>query len=225
VWVGVHSTSANYMVEKAIVSGWFTPQLGVFHALQREVSFAKNSRVDFVLSRHDGDGNVVHQKYVEVKSVTLAWPVADVNRCAVFPDTVSDRAAKHVTELMELIESRKRAAEDKPAATKRVELSGAIVFLVQRDDCESFMPSLIHDAKFARLCAEAEAMGIQLLPYLCRLEPDEHGQLGHVRLLHALSLHADRTKATPEAGGGAKKPSVSIKTKKAAARRRPRSGH
>eukprot|EP00644_Phytophthora_capsici_P006347 jgi/Phyca11/130459/e_gw1.94.42.1 len=169
VWVGVHSTSANRMVEQALASRWFT-ELGHYDSIRREVKFAKNSRVDFVLTTNAEDGTVAHEKYVEVKSVTLALEGSDgsSSRCAVFPDTVSTRAQKHVTELTELF--------------------GAIVFLVQRDDCNEFAPSTQHDKKFAELCAVASKRGIQLLGYSCSLEPDEINSSGAVSLIGSLPL-------------------------------------
>lgn len=181
MWVGLHSSMANKMVEKALHARWF-PELGSYDTVRREVKFAKNSRVDFILSTTGPDGEVLHEKYVEVKSVTLATG-ADKDkpsRCAVFPDTVSTRAQKHVTELTELVQaSAKKAAKV---------VSGAIVFLVQRDDCHEFAPSIVHDPKFAELCAHAAENGIQLLAYACALEPDESACTGQVRLLHALPL-------------------------------------
>jgi sugar fermentation stimulation protein A len=179
IWVGVHSSLANRMVERALEARWFS-ELGDYDTVRREVKFAKNSRVDFILSTTGADGAVVHEKYVEVKSVTLASSVGGGSRCAVFPDTVSTRAQKHVTELTELVEA---AAKKKSRA-----VSGAIVFLVQRDDCQAFAPSIVHDPAFAALCALAAKSGIQLLGYACALEPDEDTRSGRVRLLHALPL-------------------------------------
>lgn len=196
MWVGVHSTLANRMVEKAVASQWF-PELGVFTSFQREVKFAKNSRVDFVLSAFGDDGVVTHQKYVEVKSVSFAHPIsptksipqvqeqeegaskdveleaAGTTFCALFPDTISIRAQKHVEELTELI-----AGKENTSAT--------IVFLVQRDDCHQFSPSFLHDVQFAALCEKASKQGVELLAYSCALEPQEAKQTGHVRLLQAL---------------------------------------
>ncbi|ETN00435.1 sugar fermentation stimulation protein [Phytophthora nicotianae INRA-310] len=182
VWVGVHSTSANRMVEQALASRWFT-ELGDYDSVRREVKFAKNSRVDFVLTTSHADGTIAHEKYVEVKSVTLALP-GDTSRCAVFPDTVSTRAQKHVTELTELLSTKTTAKTEEEAA----KVSGAIIFLVQRDDCNTFAPSIQHDKKFAELCAVAAKSGIQLLGYSCALEPDEVKSSGVVRLLGPLPL-------------------------------------
>ncbi|EEY60058.1 sugar fermentation stimulation protein [Phytophthora infestans T30-4] len=131
----------------------------------------KYARVDFVLTTNNADGTVAHEKYVEVKSVTLALAGSeDTSRCAVFPDTVSTRAQKHVTELTELF--------------------GAIIFLVQRDDCNTFAPSIQHDKKFAELCAVAATRGVQLLGYSCALEPDEANTNGAVRLVGPLPLQS-----------------------------------
>ncbi|GMF61610.1 unnamed protein product [Phytophthora fragariaefolia] len=196
VWVGVHSTSANRMVEQALASRWLS-QLGDYDSVRREVKFAKNSRVDFVLSWNAEDGNVSHEKYVEVKSVTLAVDGSEPgsSRCAVFPDTVSTRAQKHVIELTELLSTTatsdktkkgtKGEGDTKGAAPK---LSGAIIFLVQRDDCTEFAPSIQHDEKFAELCAKATKSGIQLLAYSCVLKPNEANSNGIVRLLEQLPL-------------------------------------
>ncbi|KAF1319708.1 Sugar fermentation stimulation protein, partial [Globisporangium splendens] len=208
VWVGVHSALANRMVETALASQWFS-ELAGFTSFQREVKFAKNSRVDFVLSATDGD--VTRRKYVEVKSVSFAHPVqleqqqqqqqAKVSAsslnvddsepagdttsfCALFPDTISTRAQKHVEELTELI----TGAENTTAT---------IIFLVQRDDCHHFAPSFLHDIKFAALCDQAAANGVELLAYSCALEPQEAMQTGHVRLLRALPRYTRNAVASP----------------------------
>ncbi|CAH0487552.1 unnamed protein product [Peronospora farinosa] len=189
VWVGVHSTSANRMIEQALTSRWLT-ELGHYDSVRREVKFANNSRVDFVLTTNAKDGTIVHEKYVEVKSVTLAMDGRgkSSSRCAVFPDTVSTRAQKHVTELTDLLSTTtKGLGNRKETATHKV--SGTIVFLVQRDDCTAFAPSIQHDKKFAELCAIAAKSGIQILAYACALEPDETKKSGTVRLLESLPLH------------------------------------
>ncbi|KAG7388967.1 hypothetical protein PHYBOEH_007660 [Phytophthora boehmeriae] len=191
VWVGVHSSSANRMVERALMSRWI-PELGEYDVVRREVKFAKNSRVDFVLTTNADDGSVTHEKYVEVKSVTLALENADdtSQRCAVFPDTVSTRAQKHVIELTELLATKTsttaQESKDGDDSTTSSKVSGAIIFLVQRDDCHEFAPSIQHDKKFAELCSLAAKSGIQLLAYECALEPDETNNCGAVRLLGPL---------------------------------------
>lgn len=77
------------------------------------------SRVDFILDTAAGG-----EMYVEVKSVTLAEPVLtraangppaaggsmQGDWIALFPDTVSDRAQRHVRELMSVVAAGKQAA-------------------------------------------------------------------------------------------------------------------
>lgn len=188
MWVGVHSTSANRMIEQALMSRWLT-ELGHYDSVRREVKFAKNSRVDFVLTTYAKDGTIAHEHYVEVKSVTLAVDGLGKasSRCAVFPDTVSTRAQKHVTELTDLLITAAKDQETKQATAPRT-VSGTIIFLVQRDDCNEFAPSMQHDKKFAELCAVAATSGIQILAYACALEPDETKKSGTVRLLESLPL-------------------------------------
>uniref|UniRef100_A0AAV1UQH2 Sugar fermentation stimulation protein n=1 Tax=Peronospora matthiolae TaxID=2874970 RepID=A0AAV1UQH2_9STRA len=190
VWVGVHSSSANCMVEQALTSRWFT-ELGPYDSVRREVKFAKGSRVDFVLVTNAEDGSVAHEKYVEVKSVTLSVGGCGQasSRCAVFPDTVSTRAQKHVVELTELLSTNSKIQVEQESKRATPERSGAIIFLVQRDDCHAFAPSIKHDRKFAELCMTAASSGVQLLAYACALEPDELNGSGAVRLLKALPLH------------------------------------
>ncbi|ETW09782.1 sugar fermentation stimulation protein [Aphanomyces invadans] len=159
-WVGVHSASANRMVETALRNGWLPEVVGhrQIMSIQAEVKHTKDSRVDFVVTTDDGVDT-----FVEVKSVTLAnasEPTADVmpqQRCAVFPDTVSTRASKHVQELVHLIQNNQRRR-------------AAIVFLVQRGDCTAFAPSEVHDPAFAAHCEEAKAAGVVIHAYACALD-------------------------------------------------------
>jgi sugar fermentation stimulation protein A len=167
--VGVHSALANKMVERALQLGAIS-ELKMFPEVKREVKHVKNSRVDFVLSRKD-ENDVEHLKYVEVKSVTLATTTDCDNVCAVFPDTVSVRAQKHVKELTELIKKL-------PKTT-----SGAIIMLVQRNDCSQYAPSKVHDPEFARLCETASKEGVEIIAYSCSLEPPTSEKKGIVRLL------------------------------------------
>ncbi|CAH0477016.1 unnamed protein product [Peronospora belbahrii] len=190
VWVGVHSASANRMVEHALASRWLT-ELGHYDSVRREVKFAKNSRVDFVLTTNAKDGAIIHEQYLEVKSVTLAVSRfhKSSSRCAMFPDTISVRAQKHVTELTDLLSATAKVQGSQEKKTSTCKLSGTIIFLVQRDDCNEFAPSFQHDKKFAELCAVAAKSGIQLLAYACALEPDKTRNNGVVRLLGSLPLY------------------------------------
>ena len=112
-------------------------------------------------------GDISQRMLVEVKSVTLApcdiITNADAEdseqqqqeRVAEFPDSVSVRAKKHAECLTRHVRSGGRAA---------------LLFLIQRDDCTAFMISPL-DAAYKEAVREAEAAGVLILPYVCRLCP------------------------------------------------------
>ncbi|OQS07548.1 sugar fermentation stimulation protein [Thraustotheca clavata] len=172
-WVGVHSTSANNMVGVALRKGWL-PQ-AVEHRkitnIKAEVKHTSHSRIDFVVETKQED--VEKTFYIEVKSVTLA---TESNQ-AVFPDTVSTRAQKHVEELI--------AFQTK---AKKDNIQSVILFLVQRKDCTSFAPSRKHDPAFAALCDAASTAGVKLIAFDCELVVE--GDKGHVVLKGQLPLES-----------------------------------
>ncbi|KDO29011.1 hypothetical protein SPRG_06066 [Saprolegnia parasitica CBS 223.65] len=170
-WVGVHSMSANAMVGNALRHGWLPDVVG--HALitkiTAEVKHTAHSRIDFVV-----ETNGPKTFYIEVKSVTLRMD----NGRAVFPDTVSTRAQKHVDELIAL------------RASHGTSIQPTIVFLIQRRDSTSFAPSTVHDPAFAALCASAKAAGVHLFAYACELITSSDA--GHIVLLPGpLPVHTD----------------------------------
>jgi DNA-binding sugar fermentation-stimulating protein len=88
---------------------------------------------------------------------------------AQFPDCPSERAQKHLKYLTDYVVSGKGRA--------------AVLFLIQRDDCESF--SACHlDPKYGPLLHKAYLAGVEVLPYHCRLDPVS----GTVTLLGRLSF-------------------------------------
>jgi sugar fermentation stimulation protein A len=91
--------------------------------------------------------------FVEVKNVTLA-----VDRTAAFPDAVSERGTKHLKELMRL---------------KRKGHRAAIVFVIQRQDCDYFRPADEIDAEYGRWLRRAIQAGVEALPYRAKVTPKE----------------------------------------------------
>lgn len=69
-------------------------------------------------------------------------------RLALFPDTVSQRAQRHVRELTALVRKGGKAA---------------LLFIVQRSDCVAFAPCKEKDPEYASLVAEAALAGVKLL--------------------------------------------------------------
>ena len=96
------------------------------------------TRVDFKLT----GGGPMH--YLEVKNCHL---VCEEDGWGYFPDSVSDRAAKHVTTLAQLAERGYKAT---------------VLLCVQRGDCTSGVrPSDFHDPTFAAAARAAAAAGVE----------------------------------------------------------------
>jgi sugar fermentation stimulation protein A len=105
-----------------------------------------NSRLDFCLSDED------EQLWLEVKSVTLVE-----NGVALFPDAPSQRAVKHIEELVRIKQEGKRAG---------------IIFVVQRDDALRFSPNKTADPSFAKAVAYGKREGLEFYAYNCRVNKE-----------------------------------------------------
>ncbi|MCC5854474.1 MAG: DNA/RNA nuclease SfsA [Idiomarina sp.] len=97
-WICVNTHRANLLVEQAI-SEMPPPSLTEYHNCQREIRYGDKSRIDLLFtSTHEPDC------YVEVKSVTLLEAGQGY-----FPDTVSVRGARQLTEMTQLLAQGHRA--------------------------------------------------------------------------------------------------------------------
>ena len=145
-WVGINTLHPNRLVAEAIVAGVIR-ELGGYKTVRREVKVSAHSRLDLCLEGSKGCC------FVEVKNVTLSFDGA-----AAFPDAVSERAAKHLRELVRL---------------KRKGHRAAIVFVVQRSDCEYFRPADEIDPKYGRWLRKAVNAGVEALPYQAQVTARE----------------------------------------------------
>ena len=97
---GINTHRANHLVKEAISENKI-PQLTGYENLRTEVKYGKeNSRIDFLLE--DADRGLC---YVEVKNVTLEV----LDGLVMFPDAVTSRGAKHLRELMDVVNQGHRA--------------------------------------------------------------------------------------------------------------------
>ena len=136
-WIGVNTHRPNKIVEEACLEGKI---------------FSKNFITEFSLEDSRFDFFFPDEKLViEVKSVTLKD-----QGIALFPDTVSTRAQKHVQDLMKLKEKGYRVG---------------VLFLIQRQDCQGFLPSATHDPTYAMLLSEAYKNGLEVFAYECNIAP------------------------------------------------------
>ncbi len=143
--VSVVTTLPNELVAEALGMGRIV-ELAEWQILRREHTWGR-SRFDFLL------GHGEKQMLLEVKSVTLVK-----ERLALFPDAVTSRGVRHVSELA-------RARADGYEA--------AVLFVVQRRDARSVTAARSIDPKFADALSEAAASGVRLLAYRCQVTLEE----------------------------------------------------
>lgn len=146
--VGINTAHPNGLVEEALRAG-LIEELAGFTGLRREVKYGRNSRIDILLEGSDG-----RPVYVEVKNVHLMRQAG----LAEFPDSVTARGAKHLVEMGDMVADGARAA---------------MVYLVQRPDCDrlSFAGDL--DPAYAAAFAAAKARGVEAYAIGCRITPEE----------------------------------------------------
>ena len=114
-----------------------------------EVGYGEEgSRVDFAVKTGRGE------RLLEVKNCHLVYPDGG----AYFPDSVSERGAKHLREL---------------AAVARGGGKASVLFVVQREDARFVRPSDAHDPVFSREARAAAAAGVRF--EALRLRPTEAG--------------------------------------------------
>ncbi|MFA5956067.1 DNA/RNA nuclease SfsA [Hyphomicrobium sp.] len=147
--VGINSGRPNALVTEAIEGGTIE-ELSGYSTLRREVKYGLNSRIDVLLS----GGRDKRDCYVEVKNVHLMRE----SGVAEFPDSKTERGAKHLRELANMVGEGHRAV---------------MVFLVQRSDAESFRLAGDIDPAYAAAFAKSAAAGVEMLCYKCQLSPTE----------------------------------------------------
>jgi len=149
VWVGIHTGRTNGLVREGIQSDTLK-ELEGYARIQGEVVLGPGFRVDFLLSGHGR----LPDCCLEVKNVTAA--VQD--GVALFPDAVSERASRHLRELMDRVKAGQRAM---------------LCFCVQRDDVHEVRPADAIDPTYGRTLRKALAAGVEVMAYAARVSPEE----------------------------------------------------
>ncbi|MFT4077313.1 MAG: DNA/RNA nuclease SfsA [Asticcacaulis sp.] len=139
IWIGVNTQWPNRVIPLAIKAG-LIPQLAGYSALQPEKKYGRNSRIDLYASGHA----VRPDAYIEIKNVHLSRQKG----LAEFPDCVTERGAKHLYELIEMVKDGYRAI---------------VLFCVQRDDCQSFDIARDCDPGFGRAYDAAREAGVEFM--------------------------------------------------------------
>ena len=146
-WIGVNTSRPNHIAKEAIESG-VVKELQGYQSIKPEFKVG-NSRIDLLL--YNGELKSPEKScFVEVKNVTLKGE----GTLALFPDGVTERGQKHLKELMDLVDKGHQAA---------------MLFIVQREDVDSFSPAHEIDPEYAKLLIQAKDKGVMILAYRCAL--------------------------------------------------------
>lgn len=143
--IGVNTSFTNKIAKEALENKVIS-ELSSFDQIYPERKVG-DSRIDFYLESSSKNLSA----YVEVKNATLVKE----NR-ALFPDAVSTRGQKHIKDLMKLKEEGHRAA---------------MLYVVNREDANSFSVAEDIDPEYARLLREAQKKGVEIYAYACDITP------------------------------------------------------
>jgi sugar fermentation stimulation protein A len=141
----INTVRANALIREAIEQGVIA-QLQGYSQIRSEVKYGENSRIDLLL-QDDDKPNL----WVEIKNVTLL----EEDGWGSFPDAVTTRGAKHLRELMAMVEQGDRAA---------------MVFCVPHMGIKKVRPADQIDPEYGRLLREAKAAGVEVMAYAAHID-------------------------------------------------------
>lgn len=141
--VNMDSQITNYVVKEWLEVGNLFENIEL---VKSEVTYEK-SRFDLYV---EADGKKI---FIEVKGVTL-----EGENVVRFPDAPSERAVKHVNELVK---------------AKKEGYEAYVFFVVQMKDVRYFTPNIDTHKAFADALIEAKRAGVEVLAYDCEVAEDE----------------------------------------------------
>ena len=145
--VGINTLLTNKIVLEALNYKKIN-SLVKFDNIKTEVKFSDNTRFDFLLC------NNKEKCFLEVKNVTLVRE----KKIAEFPDAVTSRGTKHLNEL---------------SNAKKKGYQSYILYLIQREGCDSFRISKDIDERYNIAFSKALNGGVKILCYDCKLSNEE----------------------------------------------------
>ena len=140
--VGVNTHSTNRIIYHALKNNLIKEFQNILK-IKPETKFGSNTRFDFLLL------NKKDKFFIEVKNVTLSRKKG----LAEFPDAVTTRGLKHIHELVK-------------AGKKNYKIF--IIYLIQRDDCDSFAIAKDIDPNYANALSKAVKNNLNILCYDCK---------------------------------------------------------
>ncbi|KNG94699.1 DNA/RNA nuclease SfsA [Pseudaestuariivita atlantica] len=144
-FVGVDTGVPNRALKAALEAGEVAAFAG-YDSVRAEVPYGAGSRVDFLLTGGDAP-----DLWLEVKSVTLSRQ----DGLAEFPDSVTRRGAKHLDELAGRVRAGDRAA---------------LLYLVQRTDCDRVCVAADIDPAYAAALDAARGAGVEIMALAAKID-------------------------------------------------------
>ena len=145
--VGINTLLTNKIVLEALNQKKIN-SLIKFNNIKTEIKFSENTRFDFLLC------NNKEKCFLEVKNVTLVRK----KKVAEFPDAITSRGTKHLKEL---------------SNAKKKGYQSYILYLIQREDCDSFRIAKDIDEEYKIAFSKALKTGVKILCYDCKLNNEE----------------------------------------------------
>lgn len=147
--INMDSQAPNKVVEEWL---WTKALFQNLFCVCPEKTYGK-SRFDFYVEYADpNDAEVIRKAFIEVKGVTL-----ERDGAVLFPDAPSERAVKHVEELVTALDDGYEAY---------------IIFVIQMKGVDYFMPNDETHPEFAQALKKAADAGVHILAYDCDVEKD-----------------------------------------------------
>ena len=144
-WVGINTMVPNRIAAEAL-DAKLIPAFRRYSCYRKEVRYGEHSRIDFALGKDE-------RCLVEVKNVSL---VEDGH--ARFPDTVSERATKHLHCLMDNI---RRGGKS------------SLLFVIQHHGATSFGPADDLDPVYGKTLRKAVAKGVKIEAWKAKVTTEE----------------------------------------------------
>ena len=140
--VGVNTHLTNRIFYEALLNEKII-KIGKNDILFKEKKFNQNTRFDFFIKKREKG------IFIEVKNVTLSRS----KNIAEFPDAVTERGLKHISEL---IEAKNRGFDI------------YLAFVIQREDCKKFKIAEDLDPKYKKLLTFALKNKLKVICYDCK---------------------------------------------------------
>ena len=145
--IGINTLITNKIVLEALKNKKISP-LKKYNNIKTEAKFSDKTRFDFLLTNNN------EKCFLEVKNVTLFRN----NKTAEFPDAITSRGKKH---LIDLLKAKKKGYKV------------YILYLIQRNECNSFKVASDIDKEYAFFFNKAIKNGVKILCYNCKLSNEE----------------------------------------------------